>query len=143
MDPGVPSGLAQGKSLTILVAEDSPDNRLLLQLYLEGSPHSLTFVEDGAEAVEQIGSGEFDMILMDVQMPVMDGLTATRAIRALELERGRGAVPILALSANARPEDIESSLAAGCTAHLSKPISKNRLLAALDEYGRDLRAFSP
>ena len=124
-----------GKPLKILVAEDSPDNQLLVQLYLEGGLHALTFVEHGGEAVEQAASGEFDLVLMDVQMPVMDGLTATRAIRATELEEGRRAVPILALSANARPEDIESSLQAGCTAHLSKPISKQRLLAALDEYG--------
>jgi PAS domain S-box-containing protein len=135
-----PSATAQRKSLRILVAEDSPDNRLLVQLYLEGGPHSLTFVEHGGEALEQIASTEFDVVLMDVQMPVMDGLAATTAIRAMELERGRRAVPILALSANARPEDIESSLEAGCTAHLSKPISKQRLLTALDEYARELPA---
>jgi CheY-like chemotaxis protein len=83
------------------------------------------------------------MVLMDVQMPVMDGLTATGKIRAMELARGRRAVPILALSANARPEDIASSLAAGCTAHLSKPISKQRLLAALDEHANALPAGKP
>jgi CheY-like chemotaxis protein len=126
------------KPLRVLVAEDSPDNRLLVQLYMEGSPHALTFVENGVEAVEQAASGAFDIVLMDVQMPVMDGLTATSAIRAMELESGRRAVPVLALSANARPEDIQSSLEAGCTAHLSKPISKHRLVAALDEYARDL-----
>ena len=131
------------KSLRILVAEDSPDNRLLVQLYLNGTPHAPTYVEDGGEAVDRAGSEEFDIVLMDVQMPVMDGLTATRAIRAMELERGKPAIPILALSANARPEDTKSSLEAGCTAHLSKPISKSRLLAALDEYGETLapRAF--
>ncbi len=130
------------KSLKILVAEDSPDNRLLVQLYLEGGPHSLTFVEHGGQAVEQVAAKEFDVVLMDVQMPVMDGLAATSTIRAMELEKGRRAIPILALSANARPEDIASSLAAGCTAHLSKPISKPRLLAALDAYARVLPAAS-
>jgi PAS domain S-box-containing protein len=137
---GGASGLARGESLRILVAEDSPDNRLLVELYLEGGPHSLTFVEHGGEAVDRAASAEFDMILMDLQMPVMDGLTATRSIRAMEREKGTGPVPILALSANARAEDMERSLAAGCTAHLSKPISKQRLLAALDEYGKAPRA---
>ena len=135
--------MAHGRCLRVLVAEDSPDNRLLVQLYMEGSPHSLTFVEHGGEAVDQAACGEFDVVLMDLQMPVMDGLTATRAIRAMELGRGTRAVPILALSANARPEDIESSLEAGCTAHLSKPISKRRLLAALDEYAKALPAGIP
>jgi PAS domain S-box-containing protein len=138
--PGSSSGIAPRKSLRILLAEDSPDNRLLVQLYMEGSAHSLTCVEHGGEAVDRAASEEFDVVLMDVQMPVMDGLTATRKIRAMELERGRRAVPILALSANARPEDIESSLEAGCTAHLSKPISKQRMLAALDEHANAVPA---
>jgi PAS domain S-box-containing protein len=141
--PGSSSGIAPRKPLRILVAEDSPDNRLLVQLYLEGSPHSLTCVEHGGEAVDRAATEEFDVVLMDVQMPVMDGLTATRKIRTMELARGRRAVPILALSANARPEDIASSLAAGCTAHLSKPISKQRLLAALDEHANALPAGNP
>jgi len=130
--PGVAGGHAPGKPLRILVAEDSPDNRLLVQFYLAGSPHSLTFVEDGGQAVEQAAAAEYDVVLMDLQMPVMDGLTATRKIRAMEQKTGGHAIPILALSANARPQDIESSLEAGCTAHLSKPISKARLLQALD-----------
>jgi len=125
-----------GKSLRVLVAEDSPDNRLLVQLYLEGGPYALTFAEDGRQAVEQAATAAYDVILMDLQMPVMDGLTATRRIRAMERERGERAIPIMALSANARPEDVEGSLEAGCTAHLSKPISKRRLRAALDDCGR-------
>ncbi len=135
-----PGSLAIGRGnlpgLRILVAEDAPDNRLLLQLYLASSPHELTFVEHGGEAVDYVSTNQYDVILMDLQMPVMDGLTATRIIRNLERERGSCAIPILALSANARPQDIESSLEAGCTAHLAKPISKGRLLAALDEINR-------
>jgi PAS domain S-box-containing protein len=139
-EPEGSRGIANRGCLRVLVAEDSPDNRLLLELYMTSGHHSLTFVENGWEAVGQIAAGEFDLVLMDLQMPVMDGLTATRAVRAMELEKGSRAVPILALSANARPEDIESSLEAGCTEHLSKPISKRRLLAALDEYTRGLPA---
>jgi CheY-like chemotaxis protein len=122
-------------SLRILVADDSPDNRLLVQLYMKGSAHSLTFAEDGKEAVDQFGSADFDLVIMDLLMPVMDGLTAVGKIREIERERSRAPVPILALSANARPEDVRISLEAGCNAHLSKPISKQRLLAAVDEYG--------
>ena len=133
-EPAGPSAPAQVKPLRILLAEDSPDNQLLVQFYLEGSPHSLTSVEHGGEAVDRVASQEFDVVLMDLQMPVMDGLTATRTIRARERESGSRAVPILALSANARRQDVETSLAAGCNAHLSKPITKRRLLAALDEY---------
>jgi PAS domain S-box-containing protein len=132
-----------GKSLRVLLAEDSPDNRLLVQLYLEGGPYALTFAEDGGQAVQQAANGEYDIILMDLQMPVMDGLAATRKIREMERERGGCAVPIVALSANARPEDVESSLEAGCTAHLSKPISKRRLRTALDGYARALPEILP
>jgi PAS domain S-box-containing protein len=124
------------KPLRILVAEDSADNRLLVQVYLKGSPHQLTFAEDGRMAVDRVTADCFDLILMDMQMPVMDGLTATRAIRAIELKRGTAAIPIIALTANARPQDVEMSGAAGCNHHLSKPISKQKLLGAIEEYGR-------
>jgi len=122
------------KPLRILVAEDSADNRLLVEVYLKGSPHRLTFAENGKMAVDRVATEGFDLILMDMQMPVMDGLTATRAIRAIELKRGTDAIPIIALTANARPQDIEMSGAAGCNHHLSKPISKQKLLGAIEEY---------
>jgi CheY-like chemotaxis protein len=118
------------KPLRILIAEDSADNRLLLQVYLKGSPHQLTFADDGKAAVDQFATSSFDLILMDMQMPVMDGLTATRAIRAIERERRAAAIPIIALTANARPQDVELSGNAGCNHHLSKPISKHNLLSA-------------
>jgi len=125
---------AYQKPRRILIAEDSSDNQLLMQLYLKGTPHLLTFVEHGQEALDMLNSAEFDIVLMDLQMPVMDGLTATRRIREIEKKQSRLAVPILALSANARPQDLRMSLEAGCNAHLSKPISKKRLLEALDQY---------
>lgn len=68
-------------------------------------------------------------------MPVMDGLTATRAIRALEHERGAPPIPIIALTANARPQDVKSSADAGCNKHLSKPITKHKLLSTIENYG--------
>ncbi len=82
---------------------------------------------------KQSAEGPFDAILMDVKMPVMDGLTATRAIREIERRIGRRAVPILALTANAEREDIEACRAAGCTAHLAKPVSKAALLRAIED----------
>ncbi len=128
-----------GKSLNILVAEDSSDNRLLIQQYLKGSRHEITFVENGRDAVEQFCSARFDAILMDLHMPVLDGLSATRSVRALEQKHGWSRVPILALSANASFKDICTSLDSGCDAHLSKPISKQRLLAAIGEFANRKR----
>jgi PAS domain S-box-containing protein len=133
-EPAAPTRDGSPRSLRILIAEDSPDNRLLIQQYLKGTAHDLTFVEHGRDAVEQIGFHEFDIVLMDLLMPIMDGLTATRTIRAIESKRGGRNVPIVALSANASAKDVSTSLEAGCNAHLSKPISKQRLLAALEKY---------
>jgi len=120
----------------ILVAEDSPDNRLLVQVYLKGSPYQLTFEEDGKAAVDRFAASDFDLILMDVQMPVMDGIAATCAIRTLERERLAPSIPIVALTANANLQDIERSRDAGCDAHLSKPISKLNLIAAIEKFRR-------
>jgi len=131
-----PEPAAVGRPLEILVVEDSPDNRLLVQVYMKGLPHRLTFADDGKAGVDRFAAGVFDLILMDMQMPVMDGVAATRAIRAMELERGAAPVPIVALTANARPEDVKTSHLAGCDAHLSKPISKYKLLSVVEEYGR-------
>jgi PAS domain S-box-containing protein len=125
---------ASVEPLRILVAEDSADNRLLVQVYLRGSPHQLTFTHDGKAAVDRFAADSFDLILMDMQMPVMDGLTATRAIRAIEQKRGGAAIPIIALTANARPQDVAMSGNAGCNQHLSKPISRHKLLSTIEEY---------
>ncbi len=126
----------RGKGLKILVVEDSEDNRLLMDRYLKESQHQITFAVDGLCGLEEFNHGRFDLILMDLQMPRMDGLTATRTIRKIEADQNLPATPIVALSANARPEDIALSRKLGCNAHLSKPISKVRLLAAIEEHCR-------
>ncbi len=115
----------------ILLVEDNPDNRLLVKAYLKQEPYQIVEAENGAEAVAAVQQDTFDLVLMDVQMPVMDGYTATRAIRAAERDAGTRRVPIIALTANAVKEDIEASHAAGCDDHLTKPIKKQTLVAAL------------
>ena len=125
-----------GRPLKILIADDYSDSCKIMKAFLKGTPHSLTFAEDGAAAVDEFKKNRFDLIVMDLQMPKMDGLTATKKIRELEAERGLPSVPIIALSANARPEDDELSRSYGCNDHLSKPISKPRLLAAIQTWGQ-------
>ena len=120
--------------LHILIAEDSADNRMLLKAYLNQKPHVLTFAEDGQRAADLFFANEYDLVLMDMQMPVMDGLTATRTIRAIEKTQGRSATPLIAITANALTQEVAASEAAGCDAHLSKPISKEKLLTAIEGY---------
>ena len=126
------------QSLRILLAEDSQDNVLLIQAYLRASGYSADVARNGEAAVEKFTTGHYDLVLMDVQMPVMDGYSATRSIRQWERDCGAVAVPILALTAHALPEEVRKSFDAGCTAHLTKPIRKGTLLAAIEEqaFGR-------
>ena len=112
----------------ILIADDSSDNRLLIGAYLRREPYLLEFVEDGKAAVEKFMSSDYDLVFMDVQMPELDGLEATRLIRKWESANHRAATPIIALTASALEEDVQRTLAAGCDLHLSKPIKKSVLL---------------
>ncbi|MBP8979648.1 MAG: PAS domain S-box protein [Syntrophobacterales bacterium] len=119
---------AETRPLRILLVDDSDDNRFLMKAYLKNTPHTVEMAENGAQAAEKFRGGDYDLVLMDMQMPVMDGYTATRAIRSWEQEQGRRRTPIVALTAYALKEDEEKSLAAGCDAHLTKPIKKARLM---------------
>jgi CheY-like chemotaxis protein/HPt (histidine-containing phosphotransfer) domain-containing protein len=121
-------------SLHILVAEDSEDNQILMSAFLTKSPHRVSFANNGWEAVHAFLSHRFDLVIMDVQMPVMDGLEATRRIRELEAERGLSRIPILAMTASALAHDREATAAAGCDRHLTKPLTRERLLASLAEF---------
>ncbi|MBF0628612.1 MAG: CHASE domain-containing protein [Magnetococcales bacterium] len=130
-----PEPVVAGRGLDILVVDDSEDNILLVKAFLKKTTHRLSVSHNGQEAVARITAGErFDVVLMDVQMPVMDGYAATRAIRAWEMAQGRAAVPVIALTAHAFAENERQTLEAGCSEHLTKPITKPRLLAALDRY---------
>ncbi|HHW77564.1 MAG TPA: response regulator [Xanthomonadaceae bacterium] len=122
--------------LSILMADDSRDNVKLIRAYLKQTPHQLEVAENGAAAVELFKQGRYDLVLMDVQMPVMDGYTATGLIRQWEREQDYPPVPIIALTANALKEDEQRSLDAGCNGHLTKPIRKGMFLAALQHFMR-------
>ncbi len=132
-DEAVEVLLAETGPLSILLVEDSPDNRLLIDFYLKHTPFTLIEAEDGQRAVEAFeqAGGTIDLVLMDIQMPVMDGYTATRLIRRLERERGWQPCVITALTASVLDESIHKSYDAGCSAHLKKPIKKDTLLRAI------------
>ncbi len=121
-------------ALRILLAEDSPDNCIITMAYLEDTPYRVEIAETGALACKMFELGHYDLVLMDRQMPVMDGLTATRTIRAWEQANDRPPTPIIALTASALKGDREMCLAAGCTAFLTKPIKQEVLLQAIREH---------
>ena len=110
----------------ILLAEDVPINQELARIMLEKSGHSVTIAANGAEAVRLFQARQFDLIFMDMQMPEMDGLQATRAIRALEAEGG-GHIPIIAMTANALESDREKCRKAGMDDFLPKPLRRDIL----------------
>jgi CheY-like chemotaxis protein len=119
------------RHLSILLAEDNSMNKRLATRLLEKRGHKITSVSNGREALEALEQARFDVILMDVQMPVMDGWMATQAIR--ERERGTEEhVPILALTAHAMKHDQEQCLAAGMDGYLSKPFQPAELYAAVE-----------
>jgi two-component system, sensor histidine kinase len=117
--------------LRVLAAEDNAVNQLVLQTLLHQLGVEPTVVEDGAAAVEAWAASGWDVILMDVQMPVMDGLAATAEIRRLERDQGRRRTPIIALTANAMAHQVEQYLAAGMDGHVAKPIAAADLFQAL------------
>jgi len=121
-------------ALQILLVEDSPDNRTITVAYLKDTPYRVEIAENGAVAYAKFTAGHFDLVLMDRQMPVMDGLTATRAIREWERANHRPPTSIVALTASALKGDQEQCMAAGCTAYLTKPIKQEVLLQAIREH---------
>ncbi|MDR7269984.1 signal transduction histidine kinase/CheY-like chemotaxis protein [Pelomonas saccharophila] len=132
--------MAPTRPLELLLAEDNDVNVLVIEGMLQPLGHRITRVRDGEQALaalrEGTGEGGFDLVLMDVLMPGTDGLSATRQWRAIEAAEARPRTPIVALTANAFDTDVQQSLAAGCDAHLTKPISLAELLQALAKYAR-------
>ena len=128
-------GNTSAQRLRVLVADDHPTNRKVVELILSQAPIDLVQAENGAEALEACRAQAFDMILMDMQMPVMDGLTAVREIRLHELAMGRERAPIVMLTANALPDHVAAAQAAGADRHLAKPFDAAELLALVAELG--------
>jgi PAS domain S-box-containing protein len=122
---------ARPSRIRILAAEDNSTNQLVLRALLSLADVELEFADNGAQALDAAAARDFDVVLMDVQMPVMDGMTAARKIRALH--GPRSAVPIVAVTADAMPEQIAACLAAGMDAHLSKPLKPEMLFGVIDE----------
>ena len=120
--------------LNILLVDDNENNRMLIQTFLKKTPYTIDTSENGEKAVEKFKSDQYNLVLMDIEMPVMDGYTATGKIREWEAENQQKATPIIALTAHALKEHIQKSLDAGCNAHLTKPIKKADLLAAIEKY---------
>jgi two-component system, sensor histidine kinase and response regulator len=133
--PSLPSAAAAAprqRPLRILLVEDAKDNRTLVHAYLKKSNVQVDDAENGLVGVEKIKAEKYDLVLMDIQMPVMDGLEAIRLIRERERQDGSERIPIIALTASALEADVRRSLDAGADLHVSKPVRKAALLAAIE-----------
>ena len=124
-------------SCHLLLVEDSEDNRLLIHSFLKKYPsYTVDSAEDGLSGLNQFKESKYDLVLMDMQMPVMDGYTATKEIRKWEQQNGLKPTPVVALTAYALKEEIQKSLDAGCDAHMTKPIKKAILLETIGRYAK-------
>jgi PAS domain S-box-containing protein len=122
------------RGVSILLADDSNDNIYVIRAYLRQPGVALDVVKNGQEALDAVKQGDYDVVLMDMEMPVMDGYTATRAIREWENTQGRSRTPVLALTAYALHSEVRKTSAAGCTAHLTKPIKRPVLIDAIYQH---------
>jgi signal transduction histidine kinase/CheY-like chemotaxis protein len=123
-----PAGL---DPLRILLVEDNINNQMLFKYYLKNFGHSIDVAENGYEGSEKFKANRYDVIFMDLAMPVMDGYQSTQAIRRWEAEQGFAGVPIIALTADALKGREQKSLAAGCTDHITKPFTRHQILEVL------------
>jgi signal transduction histidine kinase/DNA-binding NarL/FixJ family response regulator len=133
--------IRQGRRARILLAEDVEINREIATAVLRGAGHEVDSVSDGAEAISAVQSKRYDLVIMDVQMPTMDGVTATRHIRALDAPVRH--IPILAMTANVYAEQIASFMNAGMNDHIGKPFKRDELLAAVDRWARTESSVQP
>ncbi|MBF0368709.1 MAG: PAS domain S-box protein [Magnetococcales bacterium] len=138
---GNPS-LTVKEGLKILLVDDSEDNLFLIQAFLKKTPHKIVTAMDGLQALKKFKSHDFDLVLMDMLMPVLDGYEATRRIRGWEKQEGRLPVTIMALTAQALKEDLDRTLTSGCDGHLTKPIKKLRLIQELERIAEEIERSS-
>jgi len=117
----------------LLLVDDSQDNRTIIKAFLKAAPITIETAENGQEAADKFMAGRHDLILMDMQMPVMDGYEATKKIRTWEEEKGLPKAHIVAFTASVLKEDIDKAMAAGCTSYLTKPVKKASLFKTLAE----------
>ena len=129
-----PTPWATKESLRILLVDDVQDNRSVVMAFLGNTPHRVVEAASGGEAIELFGSGSFDMVLIDIMMPDMDGMETTQKIREIETARGMPRTLVVALTANTRKEDMDRELAAGCDMHLSKPLRRSKLLELIERF---------
>ena len=125
------------RPLNILLAEDCENNVLLVQLYLKKFPYSIDVAENGSEAFELFQRNEYDVVLMDIEMPVTDGYEATTLMRSFEKENSRKKTPIVAVTAHALPENEDKAYEVGCDFFLTKPVRKADLISTVQKYGAD------
>lgn len=122
------------RPLDILLVEDSEDIQLLIKLYLKNFPYKIDTANNGELGIEKFISNKYDLVLMDMKMPVMDGYAATIAIKEWLYENGKEDIPIIAFTAHVFKDEIEKCLDVGCAAHLSKPVRKEQVLEVINKY---------
>ena len=118
--------------MKILVVEDNRPNQLVARALLEKEGYAVDIVDDGAKGVEAVTNGEYDVVLMDIQMPRMDGMKATQHIRSLENEKNQ--IPIIAVTANAMVGDRDTYIEAGMNDYITKPIKSKLLFDAIERW---------
>lgn len=129
--PRITEDMLADHPLTILLVDDSRTNRLVFDCLFKRYPWSVHYAENGQISVEACATHAFDLILMDINMPVLDGIDAAKAIRAAEQATGSARTPIIALTSNYRDEQVQTYLAAGMDSHLVKPFKKDAMLHAI------------
>jgi CheY-like chemotaxis protein/two-component sensor histidine kinase len=122
--------------LRMLLVDDDDDNHIIVKHFLKNLPIQLDIAENGVIAVDKFKSGHYDLVLMDMQMPVLDGYAAVREIRSFEEKTGEKETPVIALSAYSTKEEMQLSMDGGCNDHLSKPIRQDELISMISKYGK-------
>ena len=134
-DPTISSEEIQSRGpLQILIVEDTQDAQTLIKMFLRKTPFKLTFADNGKIAIEAFKERAYHLVLMDVTMPIMDGISALREIRKWEKEMKRPLTPIVALTAKSLPEEIEELMKEGFTSFFAKPYEKGRLIEVILKY---------
>src|SRR5579875_444034 len=139
---GVPAA-SPTTPVRILLAEDSSDNRMLIAAYLKGGNYQIDEAENGEMAINMFKAAKYDVVLMDIQMPIVDGYTAVRGIRQWEAEQNRARTPIIALTASAMNEAVQRSLQVGCDSHVSKPVKRATLIEAIRQATEGAKNATP